>query len=194
MRDESDNEIWQRVLAGDSSAFGLVWDRHRDRLFRHLIALGNAGTDAEDLTAVVFLELWRKRASVRFVDDSLLPWLIVTALNVSRNAARGRRRYRELIAKIPLPMDAPDPADVVAERNSPRVLFAREILASARRQDRTLAVLTAVEGFTIAEAAAAVGISESAAKMRMSRLRARLSPAMRPELLTEKLLTEGGPE
>lgn len=189
MRDESDKEIWQRVLAGDSPAFGLVWDRHRDRLFRHLIALGNTGADAEDLTAVVFLELWRKRSSARFVDDSLLPWLIVTALNVTRNAARGRRRYRELIAKIPLPADAPDPADLVAERDSPRVRFAREVLTATRREDRTLAVLTAVEGFTIAEAAAAVGIRESAAKMRLSRLRARLSPAMRPEPLTE-----GGPE
>lgn len=189
MRDESDDEIWRRVLAGDSSAFGLIWDRHRDRLFRHLIALGDSGTDAEDLTAVVFLELWRKRSTVRFVDSSLLPWLIVTALNVSRNAARGRRRYRQLIAKIPLPSDAPDPADVVAERDSPRVRFAREILSATRRQDRVLAVLTAVEGFTIAQAAAAVGISESAAKMRLSRLRTRLSPAMRPEVLTE-----GGPE
>lgn len=134
---------------------------------------------------MVFLELWRKRSSVRFVDGSLLPWLIVTAQNVTRNAARGRRRYRDLIAKIPLPDHAPDPADLVAERDSPRVRVAREVLAATRCDDRTLVVLTAVEGFTIAQAAAAVGISESAAKMRLSRLRTRLSPAMQLEALTE---------
>lgn len=181
MGEKSDQEIWQQVLDGDSRAFGLVWDRHHERIFRHLSMLGNTSTDAEDLTAVVFLELWRKRSSARFVNDSLLPWLIVTAQNVTRNAARARRRYRDLIAKVPPPTPFPDPAEIVAERNSPRVTFAREVLAATRREDRMLAVLTAIEGFTIAEAAIAVGISEPAAKMRLSRLRARLSPARNPE-------------
>jgi RNA polymerase sigma-70 factor (ECF subfamily) len=57
-------------------------------VFRRLIALGHQPSDAEDLTAVTFLELWRRRTKVRFVEGSALPWLLVTALNVSRNAQR----------------------------------------------------------------------------------------------------------
>ena len=170
-----DQSVWQRVLAGDGDAFGVVWDRHRDRVFRRLLSAGNTAVDAEDLTAAVFLELWRKRRTARFVDGSLLPWLLVTAQNVHRNASRARRRHRSFLARIPPPEHAPDPAELVAEKDSARTRRVREVLGAAREQDRHLAVLTALEGFTVREAAAAIGISEPAAKMRLSRLRARLS-------------------
>ncbi|MFT4211200.1 MAG: sigma factor [Microbacterium sp.] len=91
MEDESDAVVWRRLLGGDARSFGTIWDRHRDRVFRHLIAAGTARSDAEDLTAVVFLELWRRRGAARLVNDSLAPWLIVTAQNVRRNAARAAR-------------------------------------------------------------------------------------------------------
>ncbi len=51
----------------------------------------------------------------------------------------------------------------------------RAALATARPADGRLLALTAVEGFSVKDAAAAVGISESAAKMRLSRLRRRLA-------------------
>ncbi len=78
METERDEDVWHDVLEGDARQFGLIWDRHRDRVLRHLLKTGALSADAEDLTAIVFLELWRRRASVRFVDGSLLPWLIVT--------------------------------------------------------------------------------------------------------------------
>ncbi|MFC8679996.1 RNA polymerase sigma factor [Microbacterium ureisolvens] len=181
----TDREIWARVLAGEARAFGSVWDRHRDRVFRHLVGAGAASAEAEDLTAVVFLELWRRRDRVRFVDGSALPWLLVTAQNVQRNAVRARRRHRALLDRLPLPDAAPDPADLVAERDSSRTRLVREVMAATRPADRDLAMLTAVEGFTIREAAEAIGISESAAKMRLSRLRTRLDQAARAAALTE---------
>jgi RNA polymerase sigma-70 factor (ECF subfamily) len=46
-------------------------------------------------------------------------------------------------------------------------------------------MLTAVEGFTVREAAQALGLTEGAAKMRLSRLRTRLDQAARAAALTE---------
>lgn len=176
MEEPNDEEIWQRMLDGDARAFGLVWDRHRDRVFRSLISLGSMPTDAEDLSAMAFLELWRRRRHVRFVDASLLPWLLVTAHNIHRNAARARRRYEAFLARLPAPEHAPDPAD---RSNSPttRTLAVRETLDAARPGDRALLALTALDGLTVREAAQALGIGESAAKMRLSRLRRRISDA-----------------
>ncbi len=108
--DDSDEAVWSRVRAGDSRTFGVIWDRHHARVFRHLMAGGFPRTDAEDLVAVTFLELWRKRRSVRFVEGSLLPWLIVTARNVARNAARSQRRYERFLAALPAPTPIPDHA------------------------------------------------------------------------------------
>lgn len=165
-------------MSGDSRSFGTIWDRHRDRVFRHLIASGNAASSAEDLTAAVFLELWRRRAAVRFVDGSLLPWLIVTAHNVSRNAARATRRYERFLAALPPPAVVPDPADPIADRDDERVIAIRAAIAEARPADARLLAMTALEGLTTREAATVLGLSESAAKMRLSRLRARLRSAV----------------
>jgi RNA polymerase sigma-70 factor (ECF subfamily) len=185
---ERDEDVWHDVLEGDARRFGLIWDRHRDRVLRHLLKTGAFSADAEDLTAIVFLELWRRRASVRFVDGSLLPWLIVTASNVARNATRSRNRYRAFLAKLPPPPPAADPADQVADRNSEVIGKVREVMAGSNSTDRELLALTMLEQFTLREAAAAVGISESAAKMRLSRLRARLRAVLtEPSAVREAL-------
>jgi RNA polymerase sigma factor (sigma-70 family) len=178
VEDDSDEMVWRQVLSGDSRRYGKIWDRHRDRIFRHLIASGNTASSAEDLTAATFLELWRHRGTVRFVDGSLLPWLIVTAQNVSRNAARATRRYERFLVALPPPPVVPDPADPIADRDDEHLIALRAAIAAARPADATLLAMTALEGFTTREAAAALGLSESAAKMRLSRLRARLRTAV----------------
>jgi RNA polymerase sigma factor (sigma-70 family) len=183
--DPSDEAVWRLVLAGDDRQYGLVWDRHHARIFHHLIGSGHTPSAAEDLTAATFLELWRRRGGVRFVDGSLLPWLIVTAQNVSRNASRARRRYEKFLSALPAPSPTPDPAEVFSERNEERVLALREAIAAARPADAVLLAMTALEGFTIREAATALGLSESAAKMRLSRVRARLRNAVAVHALPE---------
>ena len=186
MGDESDELVWDRVRAGETRAYGVIWDRHHSRVFRYLVGVSSNAAEAEDLTATVFLELWRRRGSVRFVDGSSLPWLIVTAQNVARNSARARHRYRRFLSALPAPEPAPDHADRIADRNDARAALLREELAGLRPADAQLLTLTALEGFTVREASLAVGISESAAKMRLSRLRARLSQAAHTASLIEE--------
>jgi RNA polymerase sigma-70 factor (ECF subfamily) len=185
MGDDDDERVWQRIAAGESRAFGEIWDRHHVRVFRHLLASGQHADDAEDLTATVFLELWRRRTRVRFVDGSVLPWLIVTAQNTARNAARARSRYRRFLAALPPPEHHRDHAEDVAERDDPRRSRLRSELGRARPDDAHLLALTVLEGFTVREAASVIGVSESAAKMRLSRLRSRLAIAIDPTALNE---------
>lgn len=182
---ESDEMVWRLVLSGDARRYGTIWDRHRDRIFHHLIASGNSSTSAEDLAAATFLELWRRRDAVRFVDGSLLPWLIVTAQNISRNAARARRRYERFLTALPAPPLAPDPAEAIAARDTGHLIALRAAIAGARPADATLLAMTALEGFTIREAALALGLTESAAKMRLNRLRTRLRTAVAAQPLAE---------
>lgn len=185
MRDESDQAVWQQLLAGNERAYGLIWDRHRDRVFRHLVMGGNSATDAEDLTAAVFLELWRRRSSIRFVDESALPWLIVTAQNVTRNATRARIRYRRFLSRLPPPGDQPDHAESHADQNDEMAIRLRALISKARPVDAQLLAMTALDGFTVTEAAGALGISEPAAKMRLSRVRSRLRADLQPDLSAE---------
>jgi len=171
---ELDEHVWQRMLAGDACGFGVIWDRHQGRVYRHLLKTGVATADVEDLTATVFLELWRHRDTARFVDGSVLPWLIVTAQNVARNSFRARVRHRAFLAKLPPPVPAADPADGVVESYSDDRRRLRKMVSALNPTDRELLALTVLEAFTIRDAAAALGLSEAAAKTRLSRLRKRL--------------------
>ena len=61
----------------------------------------------------------------------------------------------------------------------------RDALASVKPTDADLLAMTAVEGFSIREAALALGLTESAAKTRLSRLRRRLKSTASAALLPE---------
>ena len=178
-----DPELWSHVLEGDGRSFGLLFDRHRDRVHSHIRRLVDDAGEAEDLTAAAFLELWRRRASARIVDGSLIPWLLVTAGNVTSNANRARRRYRRFLSALPAAVSEPDHADGVAARLDlePRVRELLAAIADLPVADQRLIVLTALEGLTLLQASEATGLSYGAAKTRLSRARTRLGGILTSE-------------
>lgn len=163
--ERTDVEILAAAAAGDARAFAVLWDRHRDRVFGHALRLTRIRADAEDATAVVFLEAWRKHSRIRAVDSSILPWLLVTTTNVCRNLQRAGRRYRAALDALPH----------VADRDEPTAanLDLQAALRTLPLIDQQLLGL-AGEGYSTAEAARAVGISPGAARTRLSRARHRL--------------------
>lgn len=176
----SDGELWSRSLKGDGDAFGRLFDRHRDRIFRHAHRLCPGRHDAEDVLATAFLELWRRRDKVRLVDGSILPWLLVTTTNVARNSRRSAFRYRKLLNSLPRPDDTGDPLEEVLLRN-PLEAVDHELAAALRglgAMDQQLISLVALEGYTVAAAATVLGLTPSAAKTRLFRARERLKGAM----------------
>lgn len=170
-----DEVLWRRSVAGDGQAFGVLFDRHRDRVFRHACHLSGAWSAAEDVVAAAFLELWRRRADVRLVNGSVLPWLLVTASNLGRNHARGTRRYRDFLARLPREQHSRDVADIVAESGALGVdPGLRAALHTLRRTDLQLFALVVLEDYSLTDAALLLGLTQSAAKARLHRTRAKL--------------------
>lgn len=172
----TDEVLWQRAVTGDGDAFGAVFDRHRDRVFRHTLKLERSVDAAEDITAMVFYEAWRRRAHVRMVDGSILPWLLVTANYTIKNHRRQRRRYREFLNRLPPPANGPDVAELFsdAEERDHETAMLRQAFVRLRLADRAVLTLCVVEGMSIREAAAALGIVEGTVKSRLSRAKSRL--------------------
>jgi RNA polymerase sigma-70 factor (ECF subfamily) len=157
-----------------------VFDLHRDRVYHHALRLNGNVHDAEDVTAGAFLELWRRRMDVRLVEGSTLPWLLVTATNLSRNTARSLRRYRALIDSLPRSITARSAGEIALEQleEAQAAERVREALRSLSKTDAALIALTAFEGFSPGEAGAALGISDGAARTRLHRARARAASAL----------------
>ena len=167
-----EDALWRRTLGGDGVAFGAIFDLHRDRVFRHCYQLVRSRHDAEDATAVVFLELWRKRRAVRVVNGSTLPWLLVTATNTSRNVRRSGRRYQQLLQRLPRAELATSPDEQLLDS------VVNEDLALAIRKlgsgDAELFCLVALEAYSISEAAQILGATPEAARTRLHRIRRKL--------------------
>ncbi|WP_461190067.1 RNA polymerase sigma factor [Arthrobacter sp. Z4-13] len=172
-----DGGLWERSLQGEGDAFGLLFDRHRDRVFRHAYRLSGQRHDAEDILSMAFLELWRRRLKVRLVDGSVLPWLLVTTTNVARNSKRAAFRYRRLLDSLPRGDEITNASDdFFLQPEMDR--DAAKALATLNREDLQLVSLVVFEEYTVAAAAAVLGLTPAAAKSRMHRARQRMKTAI----------------
>ncbi|TNB73608.1 RNA polymerase sigma factor [Pseudarthrobacter phenanthrenivorans] len=175
-----EHQLWKSSVSGDGAAFTSLFDRHRDRVFRHAYRLAGHRQNAEDITATAFLELWRLRHRVRLVDGSVLPWLLVATTNLTRNSNRAIRRHQRLIQSLPRMSDAPDASEEFLVY-SPQDTLDKELadaLCSLNRQDQLLISLVVFEEYPIATAAEVLEITPSAAKSRMHRARQRMKLAI----------------
>lgn len=121
---------------------------------------------AEDVTQIVFLTLWHKAGTIR--ESAALPaWLLrathYTALNVLRQEYHRRARERE-VAKMRI--ETHSPAESKWNDISPLI---DEALDRLGERDRRAVVLRYFIGRSFAEVGKAVGISEEAARKRISR-------------------------
>jgi RNA polymerase sigma factor (sigma-70 family) len=171
---------WAATLDNDGKAFAVVFDLHRDRVYHHALRMTTNVNDAEDVVAAAFFELWRLRKSVRVVDGSVLPWLLVTTTNLSRNLTRGIRRYRALVASLPRSTEVRSSEDVALEEIDLIRLATnvREAIRTLAPEDAALILLTTFEHYSSAQVGAALGISDGAARTRLHRARTRLAAAL----------------
>ena len=175
-RDASDEVLWRRVVNGDGDAFGALYDRHRDRVLGHALKIVRSAHTAEDVTAIVFYEAWRRRADVRIVNESILAWLLVTANHTIRNHTRQQRRYQHFLSQLPPPASSTDIAEEVAEadQRSSQAAALRAAFTQLKPLDRDVLTLCVVEEFSVREAATTLGVAEGTVKSRLHRAKARL--------------------
>ena len=97
----SDQQLMLRAKRGDTDAFELLVERHKDMIYAVCYSVLRSRQDAEEAAQDTFLKLFRKRD---LYDESraLEPWLLRIAGNTSRDKARRRRELANSVAS-PLP-------------------------------------------------------------------------------------------
>lgn len=163
-------ELWIGFREGRSeAAFGELVRRYTS--FVYSVARRRLpGTDqVQDATQQVFIRLARGRPELRG-DAELVAWLHRTTVHVSIDLwrAESRRRTRERQA-VAMPTDSQEPAPW--QELAPEVDQALDDLSDA---DRQAILLRFFDHKSMRELGEAVGVSEDAAKMRVSRALERL--------------------
>lgn len=168
---------WAAARSGDPSAWGELFEAHRDRVLGHALRLTRSLHDAEDVTGMVFLEAWRRRDVVREVNGSIIGWLLVTANNIARNGARSQRRFRAAIEKLPKPEHETDFAPELLGRidDDPRHAAVRAAFAALSSKDQDVISLCVLEEMTMTEAARVLGVPLGTVKARLSRAKVKLA-------------------
>jgi RNA polymerase sigma-70 factor (ECF subfamily) len=170
------------VQRGDDDAFGQLFDRHADALFRYCMVRLRCRENAQDVVSYVFGEAWRQRHHIELQGDSLRPWLFSVARNrtgrlQTQILRRGPARSGGTVVAIP------DHAERVVDRvDSARlceeVLDAIDTLPAVSRDVLTLSVWGGLSYEQIAEE---LGVEVGTVKSRLNRARQRLAPIVDPD-------------
>jgi len=172
----SDEEIVERIVAGDAALFEILMRRYNQSVYRAVRAVLRNDDQAEDVMQQAYLNAY---AHLRqFERRSRFPtWLIRIAVNEAL-AQRGKRRggeedetMMELVAS-----SAPDPEQQTLASEL-REVMQREVEALSDGF-RAVFVLRDVEGLSTAETAEALGISEDLVKTRLHRARTQLRDSL----------------
>jgi RNA polymerase sigma-70 factor (ECF subfamily) len=145
-----------------------AFDAHWSDVFRFALAWTNDWGAAEDLAQEAFLRLWDHRGKLDW-QQPVLPWLIVTTRRLATDRFRSLRR--RIAGSSSVEATSPDPA------TRARWLDVRDAMTGLSPLERSALVLTALEGATYDEAAAALGTTAGALRAAVSRARAKLETA-----------------
>ncbi|MFF5073066.1 sigma-70 family RNA polymerase sigma factor [Micromonospora olivasterospora] len=154
-----------RAQAGDAEAFGLVYDRYVDQVFRFVYRRVLDRQVAEDLTSETFLRALRNLASFRRPGGDFGAWVTMIARNLVINWQRSHQRRERPVAELrdAAPVDqAPSPEAVAVTTLTREALLAGiEQLNPAQQQCITLRYLREL---SIEETAQALGKTPAAIK------------------------------
>lgn len=172
-----DRELLQLATRGDRTAFARLYDRHVRPVYWQAYGVLRDEREAEDVTQDVFVTMWSKIRTITLVDESTLPWLLVTARYTALNARRSRHRRR-----VDGEPDDRLPADSAVEDEVEAGLVRAEIdkaTAALTPVDRQLYELCVAGDHTYEMAARELGVTHAVVRNRLSRLRARLRADLR---------------
>ena len=196
----SDTELVAAHRAGDPDAFGVLFTRHRDRLWA--VALRTTGNpeDAADALQEALVSAYRRIDGFRG-DALVTTWLH----RVVVNACLDRLRRNQVRATRPLPDDLEEHAargDLLAGTATDGDPEAQAVLADRRRivlaalaqlppDQRAAVVLVDLEGFTVEEAAHVLDCPTGTVKSRCARGRSRLAGLLRESGITGTSVPSG---
>ena len=176
-----DAELLQRIRAGATEEFAELVRRHQARVSSILYRYERDLHRVEDLAQETFLKAWR--ALDQF--DGRAPfehWISRIAVRTALDHLRREKRRKNEVGLPELGDDVldwlrgPDDQNELAARDSAEVLHRAMNLLSP--SDRVVITMQELEGCSVKEIAAALGVSSIAVRVRAVRARARLKRAL----------------
>lgn len=166
-RDRSDAELLAAHVAGDRHAFGELFRRHQRQLHRLARLTTRSREDAEDALQEAMLSAHRGAGSFRH-DAAVGSWLY----RIVVNACLDRLRRSKAHPTAPLE-DVHPVADRTAQVDT--AITVQRALMRLPVEQRAAVVAVDMQGYSVADTAALLGVAEGTVKSRCARARVRLA-------------------
>jgi RNA polymerase sigma-70 factor, ECF subfamily len=169
----SDAILLRRHADGDPDAFGLLFRRHKDRLWAVALRIACDPDDAADALQDAMISAFRRAGSFRG-ESAVTTWLHRIVVNASLDLLR--RRSARSVAWSGNPDDLPvaEPRQGVSSTESR--LDVAAAMGMLPPPQRAALVLVDMLGYSVADASAILDVSEGTVKSRCARGRAKLLP------------------
>ena len=175
--------VWalvERAQGGEAEAFGELYDRYADMVFRYLYHRVTDRQTAEDFTSETFVRALRRIDSLTFQGRDVGAWLVTIARNIVRDHVKSSRFRLEVTTADMRDADrvTDGPEDAVLQGLTNADLLA--CVAQLGDEQRECISLRFLQGLSVAETAAAMGKKDGAVKALQHRAVKRLA-ALLPE-------------
>lgn len=176
--DGVDTTAWDLVHAaqhGDQDAFGRLYDRYVDVVFRYVLFRVSDRSLAEDLTSETFLRALRRISTVSYQGRDVGAWFVTIARNLVLDHVKSSR-YRLEVATAEIvesrSIDRGPEHQVLADATSAELLRCVEQLGADQQE---CVVLRFLQGLSVAETAELMDRNEGAIKALQHRAVRRLA-------------------
>jgi RNA polymerase sigma factor (sigma-70 family) len=157
-------------LEDPRAEFSLAFSRNFTDICR-FVANRSDAVDVEAIVSEAFLVAWKRWPNKPERDDELRPWLF----GIARNVMRSSERHERVRSRLGAPENARQDWSNEGLDGVESDLVLRTALAAISSDDREIILLVAWEDLDTSGLAIALGVSKTAARVRLHRARKRLA-------------------
>jgi RNA polymerase sigma-70 factor, ECF subfamily len=171
--------LLRRHADGDADAFGLLFIRHKDRLWAVAVRTLGDPEEAADALQDAMISAFRQASGFRG-DSAVTTWLHRIVVNACLDRLR-RRAARPTVSGLDeraMDVLSPGPVTPGAGDSADTALDVTAALRTLPPDQQAALVLVDMLGYSVADAAEVLGISPGTVKSRCARGRARLLPRL----------------
>lgn len=183
--DKGHAETWRLVALaqnGDGEAFGQLYDRYVDTVFRFIYFRVNDRALAEDFTSETFLRALRRITTISYQGRDIGAWFVTIARNIVFDHMKSARHRLEITTADTLEggTAAASPESAVIDAlTSDRLMSAVRQLGDEQRE---CVMLRFIQGYSVSETADVMGKNEGAIKALQHRAVRKLAELVGAEL------------
>jgi RNA polymerase sigma-70 factor (ECF subfamily) len=185
--DIDDNQLILLAKDGEAEAFGELYERYVNAVYRFLYARLDNSMDAEDITEEVFLRAWNSVSGYHERGVPFLAFLLIIARNVLIDHYRrnGRSPQQVTIEDIQLKDTNPEPGEITAKNLKHQEI--RQALTHLRDDYQEVLVLRFLNDLSPNETAQIMNRSTGAVRVLQHRAIVALRKTMEEELDEQRI-------